>query len=178
MVEPHACAGGTLGLDRLVLSRPVTAEMILSVYKGDGSLPSRVLTGCSSQSVTQSGYTNRISRWFCKTKKKIPREPHSGRERSVSSAYEGKACEYVVSLKQNSDKPSVRDFSSFSARVLDPLISQSDRKGKWRLPAPAHDDNGYISCGQAAGTKLEGEEENNLRAANEQHISTWSPLDG
>jgi hypothetical protein len=28
----------------------------------------------SSQSVTQSGYTNRISRWFCKTKKKIPRE--------------------------------------------------------------------------------------------------------
>lgn len=28
-----------LGLDRLVLSRPVTAEMILSVYKGDGSRP-------------------------------------------------------------------------------------------------------------------------------------------
>lgn len=58
------------------------------------------------------------------------------------------------------------------------LVSQTGRESGGCLPA--HDDNGYISCGQAAGTKLEGEEEeeNNPRAANEQHISTWSPLDG
>jgi hypothetical protein len=59
------------------------------------------------------------------------------------------------------------------------LVSQTGRESGGCLPA--HDDNGYISCGQAAGTKLEGGEEegeNNPRAANEQHISTWSPLDG
>ncbi len=41
------------------------------------------------------------------------------------------------------------------------------------MAGPCHDDNGYISCGQAAGTKLEGEgeeEEKNPRAVNEQHI--------